>query len=142
MVRRALLPAVFASGIAVGLGWLLGGPGAAASAGTGIAIVALNFAAHGLSLAWASTISVGVVMGVALGGVVIRLGVIVAAMFALSTLSWFSPAAFGLAVVPATLLLLGYEARLAIDGLGGTLQIPADSAADRAGAALVAREAR
>lgn len=142
MVRRALVPAIFAFGTAVGLGWILGGPGAAASAGIGIAIVALNFGAHGLSLAWASTISAGVVMGVALGGVVIRLGAIVASMFALNTLSWFSPAAFGLAVVPATLLLLGYEARLVIDGLGGTLQIPADTVAERAGAALVAREAR
>jgi len=142
MVRRALMPAVVAFGLAVGLGWLVGGPGAAASAGIGIGIVALNFGAHGLSLAWASTISVGVVMAVALGGFAIRLGVIVAALFALNTLSWFSPVAFGLAVIPATLLLLGYEARLAIDGLGGTLQIPADTAAERAGAALVAREAR
>jgi hypothetical protein len=142
MVRRALVPALFALGIAVAAGWAFGDAGAASSAGIGIAIVTANFVAHGLSLAWAASISVGVVMAVALGGFAIRLGVIVAALFALTTLSWFSPVAFALAVVPATLLLLAFEARLAINGLGADLQIPADPAATRAGAALAAREAR
>lgn len=142
MVRRALVPALFAFGVAVAGGWLFAGPGAAWSAGIGVAIVTANFTAHGLSLAWASTISVGAVMAVALGGFALRLGVIVAAMFALDTLSWFSPTAFALAVVPATLLLLAFEARLAINGLGAGLQIPADPAAARAGATLAAREAR
>jgi hypothetical protein len=44
--------------------------------------------------------------------------------------------------VPATLLLLGYEVRLVSRGLGGSLEIPADPAAARAGAGLAAREAR
>jgi len=142
MVRRALLPAVLALALATALGWVLGGPGAAASAGIGIALVYLNFAANGLSLAWASTISVVAVQAVALGGFAVRLAVIVAAMFALNTFGWFSPLAFGLTVVPATMLLLAYEARLAIRGLGGSLQIPADPAAARAGATVAAREAR
>jgi ATP synthase I chain len=142
MVRRALVPAVLALAVASALGWVLGGPGAAASAGIGIVLVYLNFAANGLSLAWASTISVVAVQAVALGGFAVRLAVVVAAMFALNTLDWFSPVAFGLTVVPATMLLLVYEARLAIRGLGGSLQIPADPAAARAGATLAAREAR
>lgn len=141
MVRRALVPAFVALGVAAAAGWAFGGSDAAWSAGIGIALVTANFAVHGLSLAWASTVSVGVVMAVALGGFVLRLGVIVAAMFALATLSWFSPTAFALTVMPATLLLLGYEARLAINGLGGSLQIPADPAAAHAGAVLAAREA-
>jgi hypothetical protein len=82
------------------------------------------------------------VQAVALVGFVVRLGVIVGVLFALNTLDWFSPLAFGLAVVPATLLLLGFEARLAIRGLGADLQIPADPAAIRAGDTLAAREAR
>ena len=142
MVRRALVPGVAAFAIATGVGWVLGGPGAGASAGIGIVIVYLNFAANGLSLAWASTVSVTAVQVVAFVGFIVRLAVIVAVMFALNTLAWFSPVAFGLAVVPATMLLLGYEARLAIRGLGAQLQIPADPAADRAGAALAAREAQ
>jgi hypothetical protein len=142
MVRRALGPAAIASVVAVLAGWVLGGPWAGVSAGIGVAIVLANFAAHGYSLAWASAISVAAVQAVALGGFVVRLGVIVGVLFALNTFGWFSPLAFGLAVVPATVLLLAYEARLAIGGLGAGLQIPADPAAVRAGEALAAREAR
>jgi ATP synthase I chain len=142
MVRRALVPALLALALVTAIGWALGGPAAAASAGIGVVLVYVNFAANGLSLAWASTISIVAVQAVALGGFALRLAVIVAAMFALNTLDWFSPVAFGLTVVPATMLLLAYEARLAIRGLGGSLQIPADPSAIRAGAALAAREAR
>lgn len=141
MVRKATVPAAVALALAVALAWLVGGPGAAASAGIGIALVYLNFAAHGWSLAWASTVSVGTVMGVALGGFAVRLGIIVGAMFALHTLPWFSPLAFGLAVVPATLSLLAYEAQLVSRGVGASLEIPADAAAARASEALAAREA-
>jgi len=141
MVRRATVPAVAAFVLAVVVGGAIGGVGAAASAGIGIGIVYVNFATHGWSLAWASTISVGTVMGVALGGFALRLGIVVAAMFALNTLSWFSPVAFGLAVVPATLLLLVYEAQLVSRGVGASLEIPADPAAARAGEAYAAREA-
>jgi hypothetical protein len=142
MVRRAVLPSAAAVPAALAIGWIAGGPGAGASAAVGISVVFANFAAHGLSLAWASRISITLVQAVALAGFVVRLGVIVAAMFALNTLSWFSPLAFGLAVVPATMLLLAYEARLVIRGMGMTLRIPADPAAARAADALAAREAR
>jgi hypothetical protein len=141
MVRRALVPSLVALPLAFLLGLAVSGPGAGTSAAIGIVIVYANFAAHGLSLAWASTISIPVVQGVALGGFVLRLGVVVGLMFALNTLGWFSPLAFGLAVVPTTMLLLVHEARLAIGGLGATLQVPADPAAVRAGEALAAREA-
>ena len=129
------LPAAYLAGLA------LSGPGAAASAAIGVAVVFLNFAAHGLSLAWASTVSISVVHAVALIGPVVRIAVIVVLMFALNTLEWFSPLAFGLAAVPGTLLLLAYEARLTIRGLGSSLQIPADPAAVRAAETLAAREA-
>lgn len=140
MVRRAAWPSLVAVPVAFFSGWAAGGRDAGLSAATGVAVVAANFAAHGLSLAWASTVSIPAVMAVALGGFVVRLGVIVGAMFALNTLGWFSPLAFGLAVVPATLLLLVYEARLAVRGVGGSLEIPADPAAVRAARALAARE--
>ncbi|HET9722329.1 MAG TPA: hypothetical protein VFR44_00640 [Actinomycetota bacterium] len=141
MVRRALLPSVLGVAVAALAGLAISGSDAAASAAVGVALVYLNFAAHGLSLAWASVISVTAVQAVALGGFALRLAVVVAAMFALNTLTWFSPLAFGLAVVPATMLLLVFEARLAIRGLGATLQIPADPAAVRAAETLAAREA-
>lgn len=140
MVRRALVPAVFAFVAATGLAASFGGPGAASSAAIGVALVFANFAAHGLSLAWASTISVVAVQAVAFAGSVVRLAILVAVMFALNRFGWFSAVAFGLTVMPATMLLLAYEARLAIHGLGGLIEIPADPAAVRAGAALTARE--
>lgn len=141
MVRRALLPSALGVAVAAIAGLAVSGSDAAASAAVGVALVYLNFAAHGLSLAWASGVSVTAVQAVALGGFALRLGVVVAAMFALNTLTWFSPLAFGLAVVPATVLLLVFEARLALRGLGATLQIPADPAAVRAAETLAAREA-
>jgi hypothetical protein len=142
MVRRAVVPSVLALAVATALGWILGGPDAAASAALAIVIVAVNFAAHGWSLAWASTISVTAVNVVALVGPIVRIGVIVGVMFALNTFApWFAVEAFALTVVPATVLLLVFEARLAVRGLGGTLQVPADPAAVRAADALAAREA-
>jgi hypothetical protein len=141
MVRRALLPGAAAVPLAAAAGLGLGGPDAAASAAVGVVLVVANFAAHGLSLAWAAGVSVSAVHIVALVGVVIRLGAIVGLMFALNGLAWFSPLAFGLAVVPGTLGLLAYEAKLALGGLGGALQIPADPVAARASERLAAREA-
>jgi hypothetical protein len=140
MVRRALAPSAVAFFVATGLAWALGGPGAAVSAAIGVVVVLVNFAAHGWSLAKASTVSITAVHVVALAGPVVRLGVIVALMFALNALDWFSPLAFGLTVVPATIGLLVYEARLTMRGVGGQLQIPADPPAARANAALAAKE--
>jgi len=141
MVRRALVPSLIALPVAYLAGLALSGPGAGASAAIGVLLVMLNFAAHGLSLAWASAVSITAVHAVALIGPVVRIGMVVGLMFALDTLDWFSPLAFGLAVVPGTLLLLVYEAWLTMHGLGSTLQIPADPAAVRAGETLAAREA-
>jgi hypothetical protein len=137
MVRRALGPGALALPVALGAGWALGSPAAGASAALGVAVVLANFAAHGLSLAWASTISLAVLHAVALAGVVVRLGAIVGLLLALRGTGWFSPLAFGLAVVPGTLGLLAYEARLLAGGLGQLLQVPADPVA-----AAAAREAR
>ena len=134
------MPSLIALPLAFLAGSVLSGPGAGLSAAIGVAVVFVNFAAHGLSLAWASTVSIPAVHAIALVGPVVRIALIVALMFALDTLAWFSPLAFGLTVVPGTLLLLAYEARLTIRGLGSSLQIPADPAAVRAAETLAARE--
>ena len=141
MVRRALVPGAVAVPVAYLAGALLTDGEAGVSAATGVVVVLANFAAHGWSLAWASRISVALVQGVALAGVVVRIGAIVGLMFLLNATEWFSPLAFGLAVVPGTLLLLVYETRLALRGLGGELQIPADDPAVRAAERLSARQA-
>lgn len=141
MIRRAVAPGAVAVPVAFGLGLVFGDAGDASSAAIGVAIVLANFVAHALSLSWASSVSISAVHAVALGGVVVRLGAIVGLMFALNTTGWFSPLAFGIAVVPGTLALLAYEAKLTIGGLGATLQVPADPVAAQAAQALAAREA-
>jgi hypothetical protein len=141
MIRRALLPGCVALVAAFAIGALASAPAAGASAAVGVGVVVANFAAHGWSLAWASRISVPAVHGVALGGFVVRMGAVFGLMLALDALPWFSPVAFGAAVVPGTLALLVFETRLVLRGLGGQLQIPADAAAARAAERLLSGEA-
>jgi hypothetical protein len=141
MVRRALVAGLVGAPVAALVAFLAGGPGAALSALLGAGVVVANFAAHGLSLAWAAGVSITAVHAVALGGVVVRLGVIVGLMFALDAAAFFSPVAFGLTAVIGTLALLVYEARLVQRGLGGELQIPAAPAAARANERLRLEEA-
>jgi hypothetical protein len=140
MVRRALPfgpPAVLLALLvgAASAGWDVGW-----SAAIGVAVVYANFIAHGLSLARAARVSLTALAAVAVGGFVVRLGVIVAFMFLLNRLDWFSALAFGLAVVPATGLLLGYEGKLMAGGMGSQLQIPPPEAAARAAASREAKE--
>jgi hypothetical protein len=124
MVRRALPfapPAVLLAlvGGAAIAGWNVGW-----SAAIGVAVVVLNFVANGLSLARAARISLMALYAVAMVGFVVRLGAIVAIMAILNRVEFFSPLAFGLAVVPATILLLVFEMRLLAGGLGTELRLP------------------
>jgi hypothetical protein len=112
LVRRVLPFAVPALVIAFAIGGLLGGRDVAWSAALGILVVAVNFAANGLSLAWAARISPNVLFGVAMGGFAVRLGAILVVMIVLDRLVFFSPTAFIAALVPATIALLVLEIRL------------------------------
>ena len=127
LVRRAAPYAVPASALALFIGAVAGGWDVGWSAALGVAVVGLNFMASGLSLAWAARISLTAIAAVVMGGFVARMAAIVAIMFVLDRFtSWFVPLAFGLAVVPATLLLLAYELRLLAGGVGGELVIPGE----------------
>jgi hypothetical protein len=121
MVRRAVPYGPPAAALALLIGALAGGWNVGWSAAIGIAIVTLNFVANGLSLAWAARVSLTALSAVALGGFVVRMAVILAVMFWLNRFAFFSPVAFGLAVVPATILLLVYEMKLLAGGLGRDL---------------------
>jgi hypothetical protein len=59
------------------------------------------------------------VFAVGMGGFALRLGTILLTLILLNRLPWFSAVAFVAAVVPATLLLLIYEAKL----LSGRMQV-------------------
>jgi ATP synthase protein I len=111
MVLRRVLPFVVpALALALATGWLLGGPGVGASAAIGIVIVAANLAASAATMSWAARISPVMLYAAALGGFFIRLVVLVVVLLLLDPLAWFSAVAFALAVVPATIALLVFEA--------------------------------
>jgi hypothetical protein len=130
MARRALAPGAIAAVAAFVAGFLIAGPGAGVSAALGVAVAVANFAGIGLMLAWAAGVSLAAYQMVGYGGWLVLLGVIVGLMFGLDALSWFSPVAFGLALVPGAGLVLGYVGRLWLRGLGGQLVIPSQSPDD------------
>lgn len=129
MVGRALLGGALSLPLAYGVGYWAGGVDGGLSSTIAIAVVAANFAAHGLSLAWAAGISVPMVQTVALGGFVVRMGVILLVLFALDRTAFFSPMAFVITLVVGQVALLGYEAKLVLGGVGRDLQIPPEPAA-------------
>lgn len=111
-IRRVLPYVLPAAALALGVGRLMSGWPVGWSAAIGVAVVAGNMVAHGLSLAWAARISSTMIFAVGLGGFFVRLVVIVLVLVMLRSLPWFSPLAFAVAVVPATVVLLIAEARL------------------------------
>ena len=111
LIRRALPFGPPAVVLALLAGAALGGWDAGASAAIGVAVVVVNFVVHGWSLSRAARISLTVLYAVGLGGFVVRLAAIAGIMLALGRLMFFSPLAFGLAVVPATVGLLVLEMR-------------------------------
>lgn len=111
MIRRALPFGPPAVVLALLAGAVLGGWDVGLSAAIGVVIVLANFVVHGLSLSRAVRISPTVLYAVGLGGFMVRLAAIAGIMFALDRQAFFSPLAFGLAVVPATVSLLILEMR-------------------------------
>ena len=118
LVRRVLPFAPLAAASAFLIGWLAGGSGAAWSAAIAITVVVVNFVAFALSIAWAARVSPTMLAVVALGGYLVRLIIFTMVLVGLDTLAWFSPLAFTLALMPATIALLVSEAKL----LSGRLQ--------------------
>lgn len=129
LVRRVVPfgPPVVAATLLIGA--VAGGWGAGWSAAIGVAIVFANFAIHGWSLSRAARISPAALSAVALGGFVIRLGVIVAMVLLLNRLAFFSPTALAAAVIPTTILLLVYELKLLAGPVGQQWRIPEEQAA-------------
>jgi hypothetical protein len=111
LVRRVAPFLPLAAVVAFVLGFVVGGPGVAWSALLGVVVVAANFAAAAFAMAWASRISPVAIYGVALGGFFVRLLIITLLLVGLDSLAWFSPLAFALTVVPATIAILVIEMR-------------------------------
>ena len=112
VIRRALPFAPTALVLAFALGAVLRGEAVAWSAALGVAIVALNLVAYGLSIAWAARISPIAIYAVALGGFALRLIAFTVLMVLLTSTSWFSPVAFTAAFMPGTIALLAFEMKV------------------------------
>jgi hypothetical protein len=118
LVRRLLPYSLPAFAVAVLTGGLLSGAGGALSAGIAVIVLTANFVGNAYSVSWAARIGPTVLMGVGLGGFMVRLATLTVALLLLDRLSWFSPLAFAAAFVPATIALLAVEMKL----LAGRMQ--------------------
>ncbi len=121
MIRRSLpvLPLVVLAG---GLFWQVDG---ALSSAYGVALVLANFALAAAMLSWAGRKSVTLLMGVALFGYLLRLGLVSGAVLLVKDQEWVELLPLGLTIVITHLGLLFWEtshvsASLAFPGLKPT----------------------
>lgn len=91
-----------------GLGWGVAG---AVSAAFAVAIVAVNFLFAAWLLTTTARIGYGAMMGAALGGYVLRLGLITVAVLAVKDAAWIELMPLGLTLIVAHLGLLCWELR-------------------------------
>jgi hypothetical protein len=107
MVRRALPVAP----VLIALALIPWGVDGALSAAFAIAVVVANFLLAAWVLAAASRISYGLLMGAALFGYLVRIGLIGLAVWAVKDLSWVEPLPLGLTLIVTHLGLLLWELR-------------------------------
>ena len=107
LVRRVLIvsPAVLiVAAVVSGVDGVL-------SAAIGLVLVSLNFLASAKLITYTARRSPGAVMGVVLGGYIVRLGVLFGIALALDTISWIDIGVLLLTVAVVHLALLTWESR-------------------------------
>ena len=107
MLRRGL-PAIPVVLLVSGLIWGMSG---VASAGYAMAIVAVNLVLSALALAWAARTSLTLLMGVALGGFLVRMGLVTVAILLVRDATWVDLVPVAITVLVAQLGLLFWETR-------------------------------
>lgn len=107
MLRRGL-PAV---PVVVLLAAVVWGRDGALSAAYGLAVVALNLLASAAMLGWAARVSPAAVMMTALGGFLLRMGLVLLALFAVRDQPWVAFVPLGITVLVSHLGLLFWETR-------------------------------
>lgn len=117
LVRRALPVAPV---LAVGAGLVWGWAGVT-SVAYATALVVANFLLAAALLTWSARISLSLMMATALGGYVIRLALLVAAVLPVIRASWIEPVPLGVTLVATHLGLLFWEMRY----VSATLAFPA-----------------
>ena len=107
IVKRGLLVAP----LLVCLGAAIWGRDGAASVAYGLAIILGNFALAAALIAWASRISLALLMGATMFGFLIRLALIFMAVWLVKDAEWVNFVALGLTIVFTHLGLLFWEMR-------------------------------
>lgn len=107
LLRKALPVAP----VVVAVAGIVAGIDGALSAGVGVALVAGNLLLAAASLVWAGRISLGLLMGVALGGYAVRIALLFLIVWLLQDLAWVHLPSLGLTLVVTHLGLLFWELR-------------------------------
>lgn len=107
MIRRSL-PAIPVLLALAGAFWGLHG---AISAGYAVLLVLANFALSALMLGWAARLSLAVLMGTALFGYLLRLGLVSVAVLVVKDAPWMELVPLGLTIIVTHLGLLIWETR-------------------------------
>ncbi|MCY3617860.1 MAG: ATP synthase subunit I [Acidimicrobiaceae bacterium] len=107
MARRSVL---FAVPLLVGgaLGWRWPG---VLSVGLALALVLVNFGLGAAAIGWGARLGAGPLMAAALGGYVVRLGIVTAAVLPIRHHDWFELLPFAVSLIATHLGLLIVEAR-------------------------------
>jgi hypothetical protein len=111
VARDLLRRGAIALPVALVIGFIGWGPAGAASVGFAAALVLANFWLAAFLLGWAARISYGLLMGVALFGFLLRMGLIIAAVLAVKDQAWVEPVPLGVTLVVTHLGLLFWESR-------------------------------
>jgi hypothetical protein len=124
MARRAAFAAPV---LIVGFGLIWGVNGAISTA-YAIGLVLLNFALSAAILSWSARVSLGMLMGAALFGFLIRMGLVLVAVLAVRNAPWVAMVPLALTIVITHLGLLFWEmkyvsASLAFPGLKPALPV-------------------
>jgi hypothetical protein len=107
LVRHGLLVAP----VLIGVSALIWGLDGALSAAFGVGVVLVNFLLAATMLAWAARISLTMVMAAALGGFVLRMGLVLSAIFLVKDQPWIEFAPLGITILVTHLGLLLWETR-------------------------------
>ncbi len=116
MVKRGL-PFV---PVMIGFWWLVSGREGALSSAFALVLVFANLVLAAVSLAWAAKVNLGVLMGTAMFGFLVRFGLVCAAVLAIRQQSWVELVPLGITLIVAHLGLLLWELRF----VSATLAFP------------------
>ncbi len=111
IVRDMLRRGLPAAPVIVLVSWMIGGTDIAASVAYAIAIVAVNLVLAAWSLGWAARISPTALMATALGGFLVRMGLLTVAVMVVKERDWVSLPALAITVLLTHLALLFWETR-------------------------------